>query len=177
MLGTLKVYVSSKSNCVGSWMKNPSRIAQNKDTASYLDHPWAVNFWKLEWERYLPTSSFSNSALPFWFWPLMETVLGWVGIWFGHPGCCEVLTTVCSKVFEGNCFSVGSSFLGWFVCLFVFYFGFATGMASEMFSLLCVGCIKGDGTSLDSIVTQCDRYAPSSFHSILLSHVGISERF
>lgn len=69
-------------------------------------------------------------------------------------------------------------FLSWFVCLYVFYFGLTTGMASEMFSLLCVGCIKGAGTFLDSVtVTQSDRYTPSSFHSILLSHAGVSERF
>lgn len=75
-------------------------------------------------------------------------------------------------------FCLGLPFLvGWFVCLFVFSFGLATGMASEMFSLLCVGCIKGDGTFLGSVVTQCDRYTPSSFHGILLSHAGFSERF
>ncbi|RMB95993.1 hypothetical protein DUI87_27527 [Hirundo rustica rustica] len=45
-----------------------------------------------------------------------------------------------------------------FVCLFVYYFGLDTGVASEVFSLLCVGCIKGDGTFLDSVVTQCDRF-------------------
>lgn len=126
-MGTLKVYMSSKSNWVGSWMKNPSRIVQYKDTGSCLDHPWAVSFWKLEWERYLPTSLFSDSALPLWFWPLVETVLGWVGIWFDHPGCSEVLTTVCSKILKEIGFLFGSSFLG---CFFVYLF-FTLGLLQE----------------------------------------------
>ncbi|OWK53008.1 tRNA wybutosine-synthesizing protein 4 [Lonchura striata] len=55
----------------------------------------------------------------------------------------------------------GSSLICLFVCLF-FYFGLATGMASEMFSLLCVGCIKGNRTFLDPVVTQHDRYTPNT---------------
>lgn len=124
MLDTLKVYVSSKSNWIGSWMKNPSRIVQYKDTASCLEDPWPVNFWKLEWERCLPTCSFSDSASPLWFWPLLETVLRWVGIWFGHPGRSEILSTVCAKILRGIGFLFGSSFLGWLVGLFVYLFFF-----------------------------------------------------
>lgn len=59
----------------------------------------------------------------------------------------------------------------------VFSFGSAIGMASEMFSLLCPGCIKGDGTFLDSAVTQYDRYIPTSFYSILSPCADFLEGF
>lgn len=46
-----------------------------------------------------------------------------------------------------------------------------------MFSLLCLDCIKGDGTLLDSIIIQRGRYILASFCSILLSHTGSLDRF
>lgn len=83
---------------------------------------------------------------------------------FDHPGHSEILTIACSKILRG---------------IFFFFplFGLATGMASEMFSLLCLDCIKGDGTFLDSIVIQRGRYTLTSFRSIVLTHGGFSEGF
>lgn len=45
-----------------------------------------------------------------------------------------------------------------------------------MFSLLCLGCVEGDGTFLDSVVIQRGRYTLTGFHSIVLT-MGFSGRF
>lgn len=82
MLGTIKVYVSSKSNWVGSWMKYPSRIVQYKDKASCLEDPLAVVFES--WTERGITHLF---FLRFNFTPLILTIdgnsarLGWYLIW------------------------------------------------------------------------------------------------
>lgn len=134
-------------------MKNPSGIVQYRDNFSPR-RSLECRFLKVGVGEVFTQQFF----LRFSFTPLILTIdgniarLGWYLIW---SLCSEVLTTVCSKILKGIVFCLVLPFLV-YLCIF-FYFGLATGMASEMFSLLCVGCIKGDGTFLDSIVTQYDR--------------------
>lgn len=119
MLDTLKVFVSSKSNWIGSWMKNPSRIVQYKDTIqSFL-------LWRSLGCKFLKVgvSKVFTHLFFLWFTPLILAIagnsarLGWYLIW--SPW---LFLLFALRFWGGLIFCLG---LPLFVCLFICFFFWA----------------------------------------------------